>query len=103
MTEGEFQTQVLELARLGGWSHYHTFDSRKSVAGFPDLVLVRGNRILFIELKSDRGKVTPEQRAWLDRLEQAVPLSTDVWYPRDLPQIERLLLDRTTVHERSRP
>ena len=94
MTEAEFQAQVIALATLGGWAHYHTFDSRKSAAGFPDLVLVRRNQVLFIELKSERGRVSPEQRAWLDRLEQAVPGSTDVWYPHDLPNIEKLLTRR---------
>lgn len=54
MTERQFQPQVVQLARLCGWLIYHTFDSRRSAAGFPDLCMVRGDRCLFVELKSDR-------------------------------------------------
>lgn len=39
--ERDFQAAVMELARLLGWRVYHTWDSRKSEPGFPDLVLVR--------------------------------------------------------------
>src|SRR5688572_19177552 len=40
-TERAFQAQVVKYARLMGWTAYHTHDSRRSQAGFPDLVLVR--------------------------------------------------------------
>jgi hypothetical protein len=41
-TEKQFMAQVIQLARLRKWLVYHTHDARRSVAGFPDLVLVRG-------------------------------------------------------------
>jgi hypothetical protein len=66
MTEAELQGNVIEAAKLLGWTHvYHTHDSRRSEAGFPDLVLLRRDRILVIELKSQTGKLTPEQEGWL--------------------------------------
>jgi hypothetical protein len=68
LTEKEWQAQVLDLARLYGWRHaYHTFDSRRSASGFPDLVLVR-ERALFAELKSKSGKVSAAQADWLAAL-----------------------------------
>ncbi len=42
MTEADFQGQVVELAQLHRWHVYHTFDSRRSHAGFPDLLLLKG-------------------------------------------------------------
>lgn len=47
------------------WRWYHTYDSRRGNAGFPDIVAIKESRLLAIELKSEAGKVTPEQRAWL--------------------------------------
>ena len=41
MNEAELQRNVLSLAAMTGWLAYHTYDSRRSQAGFPDLVLVR--------------------------------------------------------------
>jgi hypothetical protein len=40
--------------------------------GFPDLMMVHPTRGgLFVELKTDLGKVTPEQQQWLDTLREA--------------------------------
>lgn len=79
----------MEFARLSGWVLYHTHDSRRSPAGFPDLVLVR-ERVVFAELKAEKGRVTPEQLAWLGRLWQA-GAEAYLWRPSGWPEIERLL------------
>lgn len=63
ISEAAFQQLVTDLATVCGFRHYHTHDSRRSPAGFPDLVLVR-ERLLFVELKTERGRLRPEQRAW---------------------------------------
>lgn len=70
MTERQLQDAIVELARLLGWLVYHTHDSRHSAAGFPDLVLVRGVRIVFAELKSANGELAPAQIAWLEAFER---------------------------------
>ncbi len=64
ISEREFQSQVRQLATIFGWRVYHTFDSRHSDKGFPDLVCVRRNRVVFMELKTEDGKVKPEQQQW---------------------------------------
>jgi hypothetical protein len=68
MTEAELQRYVLEAAVLAGWLAYHTHDSRRSQPGFPDLVLVRRPRMIYAELKSDRGRLRAEQNIWLAEL-----------------------------------
>lgn len=74
----------MDLARLLGWRCYHPWLSARSTPGFPDLVLVRPPRILFVELKTERGKVTPAQQAWLDALAACPGCEVDLWRPRDL-------------------
>ena len=91
-TEKEFQQMVLDLAGYLGWTCYHTFDSRRSQPGFPDLVLVRPPRLVFAELKSERGRTTPQQQEWLDLLE-GTPAETYLWRPADWDAI-RAILDR---------
>ena len=86
VTEVEFQQAVVELARLCGWKVYHTYDSRRSAPGFPDLVLARQNVLLFWELKVSKGRATPAQREWLDAL-KATGANVDVLYPEDWPAI----------------
>lgn len=86
MSEREFQGIVLELAGLHGFElAYHTHDSRRSAPGFPDLVLVssRHGRVLFRELKTDVGRISPQQRVWIEGL-TAGGADAGVWRPADL-------------------
>lgn len=100
MTEASFQGAVLEYAALCGWLAYHTYDSRHSAKGFPDLVLVRDNRLIFAELKTDTGRVSPDQREWLDALLGA-GAEVHIWRPADWPEIldtlKRRQLSRSTT------
>lgn len=71
VTEKQLQQQVIDLARICGWQRrYHTYRSTRSEPGFPDLVLVR-ERIVFLELKTETGKLSPAQRDWLRDLAAA--------------------------------
>ncbi len=64
-SEKEFQARVVKLAKERGWKVYHTFDSRCSEAGFPDLILLRSTRQIVAELKVGKNKMTKEQIEWL--------------------------------------
>jgi hypothetical protein len=58
--------ETLRIAALrNGWMAYHTHDSRRSESGFPDLILIRDGRMLVFELKAQKGRVSPQQRAWI--------------------------------------
>ncbi|MDE3102892.1 MAG: hypothetical protein KGJ98_11725 [Chloroflexota bacterium] len=65
MTENELLASIRKAARDLGWLEYHTVIAYRSPRGFPDLVLARGLHLVIAELKSDKGKVTPEQETWL--------------------------------------
>jgi hypothetical protein len=68
VTEEDCQQQIIDLAGFYRWDRrYHTHDSRRSVGGFPDLVMVhvRDKRVIFAEIKAMKGKLSPEQLAWL--------------------------------------
>ena len=94
MREAEFQAAVIELAELQGWRCYHTHDSRRSQPGYPDLTLCRPPRLIFAECKTDTGRTSDDQDAWLDVLnhvQNAVPehVLVAVWRPcmwRDIEQ-----------------
>ncbi|MCZ2261385.1 VRR-NUC domain-containing protein [Isoptericola sp. QY 916] len=85
MSEESLQRRVLRLARELGWKAYHTYDSRRSQPGWPDLALVSAKRRRFLvaELKKERGVVSAEQHAWLTAL-AAAGVETHVWRPTDL-------------------
>lgn len=77
-TEKQLQDQILDMAKSLGWLAYHTHDSRRSQKGFPDLTLVheKQRRLLFWELKSQKGRATPEQKVWMATLTAAGHVAT---------------------------
>lgn len=92
VTEKRWQAQVVELLKACGWAVYHTYDSRRSPAGFPDIVAIRGRRLLALELKTLAGEATPEQLAWLRAFEGVEAVDAAVLRPsNDLSALEELV------------
>jgi hypothetical protein len=89
--EAAFMERVVALARQHGWLVYHTLDSRGSDPGFPDLVLVRAGILFFVELKTDTGKETAEQKLWGDTLAEVKLTRAAIWRPCTMDAIERIL------------
>jgi hypothetical protein len=110
MSEAEFQTQVISIARMYGWRVQHSravqmangkwLTPIQGDAGFPDLILVKpGARggIIYAELKTDLGRVAPHQRDWLRAIDAAGGEAC-VWRPTDMATIaERLSALRSNV------
>lgn len=107
VSEAQLQQQVIQLAQLSGWIVAHFRTARTSSGdyitpvaadgkGFPDLVLVHSSHgLLFRELKSATGRLSVEQRRWLDVLTDA-GLDAAVWRPDDWDEIEATLTGRTS-------
>lgn len=103
ITEKQWQRIVEGVAEVGGWLVYHAPDNRPVTsgrgrryvqavrAGFPDLVLVRGGRLVVVELKTMTGRVSPEQSRWLAELRNA-GVEVAVWRPSDERTMESVLL-----------
>lgn len=98
ISERDFQALVGGVARLYGWRYAHFHDSRRQVRpgvfvgdraaqGFPDLCLVRDGRLVFAELKGEKGKLRPPQVEWLEALRQVEGLEVYLWRPSDWPAI----------------
>ena len=90
-TEKGFLEAVRELAKLHGWKDSHSYLSIKSPAGFPDLVLCRPPTVIFAELKTQKGRVSPAQDAWLQALARCPGVSVFVWRPSDWDDIVKIL------------
>ena len=81
VTEAQWQNTVVEAAQLLGWWVFHDHDSRKNQAGFPDLVLIRPPRVMFLELKRETGKLTTAQGEVLGLLEDCPGVESRVARP----------------------
>jgi Holliday junction resolvase len=89
--ERDFMDKLLGAAVPAGWMVYHTYDSRRSTAGFPDLVLVKPPVVVFAELKTEKGTPSKAQDEWLEQLGLCTDLSVHLWRPSDWDEIEERL------------
>jgi VRR-NUC domain len=90
ISEKAWMATVLEAARACGWLAYHTHNSRRSAPGFPDVVAVRGGRVLFVELKAEGGRLSEAQAEWLAALGGA-GADVHVWRPSDWDLVQEVL------------
>ncbi|MDD5510877.1 MAG: VRR-NUC domain-containing protein [Dehalococcoidales bacterium] len=99
MTEKEFATAVEDLLNLYSWTwcHYRPAKTDKGWRtplsghkGMPDYIAVKGKRLLMFELKSDTGKVSPEQQGWLDALGKT-KVEVYCWRPDQFNEIVEIL------------
>lgn len=102
MTEAQLQSAIIEAAHIGGFmvAHFRPAQTAKGWrtpvaadgAGFPDLVLAHPFRgVFFIECKSERGKLLPDQHRWA----KALCSSGAEWHvlrPSDLESAKRWLI-----------
>lgn len=94
-TEEELLLAVTEAMSFFGWRWTHTRRSDKALTmgdpGVPDIIAARHPRVLFVELKSETGKLTTEQMAWVlaiagQKPDERLPGHPQiyVWRPSDL-------------------
>lgn len=91
MREKDWQQTILDAARYLGWTVIHHYDSRRSTPGFPDIIAIKPPRMLAIECKTERGKVTPAQQQWLDVLAGVPGVTAMVARPSDWDRVEAAL------------
>lgn len=119
LLETAWQAQVVGAARVYGWSMiYHApnggapqKNGRRVVGGqipegrgFPDLLLIRGPRLVVAELKTEKGRMGPGQDEWLEAFrelgrhigrrwddEHDTSIEAYVWRPSDWETVQRVL------------
>jgi hypothetical protein len=104
--EAAWLEHVIGLARMGGLPWFHDWATNaprrcprckfpinlpRNPPGFPDLVILRGDTAIVAELKSARGRMTDDQRAWLAAWRKVRRVVVVVWRPTDRDAAERML------------
>ena len=104
VSEATFTNQVIEVAEMLGWKVAHFRPSRtmhgwrtavqgNGGVGWPDLTIWKGQRLIFAELKSDSGRLTPEQAATIAELRET-GAEAYIWRPEHFDAIVTTLRHR---------
>lgn len=102
MLEGDWLVAVGEALDWLGWSWIHhrpgrtgsgwvTATQGNAAAGEPDILAIRVPRVLWLELKTDKGRVSPEQEDWLARLKDSGQEAHLIRLPREWDRLMELI------------
>lgn len=101
LSESDLQKVIVDYAILHRWMCHHSRPARMQSGkwatplqghkGLPDLILARDGVVIFAELKAERGRVSPEQRQWLEAIGCGSSHACFVWRPSDWPTIVEIL------------
>ena len=79
----------MELVGILGGMVYHTYDSRRSTKGYPDLTIVTlDGRVIWAELKVGKKQPTEDQWGWLRGLPDH---QAYLWRPDDWDDAVRII------------
>lgn len=105
MNESEFQSEVVKAAKAAGWRVCHIRPAVQNgrritpaAKGFPDLVLVKPPRVLFLELKREDGKRGPQQVEWIRDLQACDEVAAYFARPSQLDAVRRLIASEPTTN-----
>jgi len=102
ITEEEFSKNVIRVAQLCHWkvahfrsvkiqrqdgSVYYATPVQADGAGFPDLLMMRDSRLVIAELKSETGKTSADQDAWIKGLRICDEPTVKLWKPSNWDDI----------------
>lgn len=105
-TEEDFMSAVIELAHLCRWAvayfrkgrvMRHGVETYETAVGgdgkgFVDLMLFKpGHSPIMAELKSEKGKLSPEQVAWGELLKMSLGIRYFLWRPSDWDTLSKVL------------
>ena len=111
MNEKDLDSQIRDLILIGQWDiAFHVFEqgcakpcprcglvipgqyARRSEKGFPDYFLVRGHRVVALEVKGTGGKLTDDQVICLELLRLTRKVEVYALWPEDSDFAVALLL-----------
>ena len=100
LAEADFQRTLIEYLEWNGWKVHAERPARtkdgwvtpiQGDKGFPDVIAVKGKRVLAIELKSEKAKyLTTAQWDWLEAFGKA-GVEVYAWRPSDWENIVKCL------------
>ena len=91
ITHKQLQSQLEDLFKLFGYKYYFTWKSYHSPPGYPDYTATRGNRTIWVELKTVGDKLKPAQEEWHRVLKENPNNEVYLIYPDDIESLAKIL------------
>ena len=61
ISENEIKKLTKDYLNIRGWYHFHILQGMGAFKGIPDIIAIKGGRVLFIECKTIKGRQSDHQ------------------------------------------
>jgi len=69
ISENDVKRQVKDYLNLKGYFHFHILQGLGAYRGIPDIIAIKNNRVLFLEIKRPGGKQSDYQKQFQANIE----------------------------------
>jgi Holliday junction resolvase len=69
ITEKDVKKQVRDYLRIRGWFVFSIWQGGMSYKGISDLIAIKKGKVLFVECKSPKGQLRPDQKKFKKSIE----------------------------------
>jgi len=70
ITENDVKKQVKQYLSLKGYFHFHIMQGLGAYRGIPDIIAIKNNRVLFLEIKRPGGRQSDYQKQFQADIEE---------------------------------
>lgn len=88
INETDIKNQIKDYLYLRGWFNFPLTAGMGSYPGLPDRIAVKNGRVLFIEVKTAKGKQSPKQEEFEDRIKEA---GGEYYVVRGIDDIQKII------------
>jgi len=69
INENDIKKQVKQYLSLKGYFHFHIMQGLGAYKGIPDIIAIKNNRVLFLEIKRPGGRQSDYQKQFQANIE----------------------------------
>jgi len=69
ISENDIKKQVKQYLSLKGYFHFHIMQGLGAYKGIPDIIAIKNNRVLFLEIKRPGGRQSDYQKQFQANIE----------------------------------
>ena len=62
ISENDIKRAVKDYLSIRGYFHFHILQGLGAYKGIPDIIAIKNNRVLFLEIKRPKGKQSEHQK-----------------------------------------
>jgi len=70
ISENDVKKQVKQYLSLKGYFHFHIMQGLGAYRGIPDIIAIKNNRVLFLEIKRPGGRQSNYQKQFQANIEE---------------------------------